>query len=172
MNNQRPEYLAPALIAGAAAGVLSGVPFINCLCCLWIIGGAVLATHLLSKKTPGALTAGDGAIVGALTGMVAAVADSLISIPLRPFNEAFARRLVEGLGRFADQMPVGWQNWMDRSRSTGLTVAGFLLGLFLTAAIFAVLGVLGGVIGASLFRRKKIPPAPAQAPQGPPNAAI
>jgi len=172
MNNQRPEYLAPALIAGAAAGVLSGVPFISCLCCLWIIGGAVLATHLLAGRTPGALTAGDGAIVGALTGIVAAIVENLVAIPLRPFNEAFAKRLLEGLSRFSDQMPAGWQSWMDRSRATGVTAAGFLLNVFLAAAIFAVLGVLGGVIGASLFGRKKTPPPPAPLPQGPPDAAV
>ncbi|MCZ7371502.1 MAG: hypothetical protein O8C66_13445, partial [Candidatus Methanoperedens sp.] len=64
MDNRRPEYLVPALISGAVAGVLSGIPFVNCLCCLWIIGGAILATNLLAKKTPALLTAGDGAIVG------------------------------------------------------------------------------------------------------------
>jgi hypothetical protein len=172
MSNQRPEYFRPALIAGAAAGILSGIPFINCLCCLWIIGGAVLAAHLLARRTPGPLTAGDGAIVGALTGMAASVADSFISIPLRPFNEAFTRRLLEGLGRFSDQMPAGWQELMDRSRSTGLTAAGFLFGLFISAAIFAILGVLGGVIGVSLFGRKKTATPGAQSPQGPPDAAV
>jgi hypothetical protein len=173
MNNQRPEYFRPALIAGAAAGILSGIPFVNCLCCLWIIGGAVLATHLLAGRTPGPLTAGDGAIVGALTGVVAAVADSIVSIPLRPFNEAFTRRLLEGLGRFSDQMPPGWQDLIDRSRSTGFTAAGFLFGLFVSAAIFAILGVLGGIIGVSLFGRKKAaPPAVPEPPQGPSDAAL
>jgi len=172
MNKQRPEYLGPALIAGAAAGILSGIPFVNCLCCLWIIGGAVLAAHLLAGRTPGPLTAGDGAIVGAFTGIVAAVADSVVSIPLRPFNEAFTRRLLDGLGRFSDQMPAGWQGLMDRSRSTGFTAAGFLLGLFISAAVFAILGVLGGVIGVSLFGRKKAVPPSAAPPQGPPDAAV
>ena len=43
MNPQRPEYLRPALIAGAVAGLLSGLPVVsagNCICCLWIFGGA------------------------------------------------------------------------------------------------------------------------------------
>ncbi len=172
MNDQRPEYFGPALMAGAAAGILSGIPFVNCLCCLWIIGGAVLAASLLARKTPPPLTAGDGAIVGALTGLVAAVADSLVSIPLRPFNEAFSRRLLQGLGRFSNQMPQGWQELIDRSRATGFTVAGFLFGLFVTAAVFAVLGILGGVIGVSLFGRKKTAPPAAPPAQGPSDAAV
>ena len=85
MNPQRPEYLRPALIAGAVAGLLSGLPFIgagNCICCLWVVGGAVMASKLLAAATPGLLTSGDGAVVGALTGIVAAVVDAIISIPL------------------------------------------------------------------------------------------
>jgi hypothetical protein len=172
MNNQRPEYLVPALIAGAVAGVLSGIPFVNCLCCLWIIGGAVLATSLLAKNTPCPLTAGDGAIVGALTGIVAAVIDSLMSIPLRAVNEAFVRRFMESLARFSDQMPAGWQDWVQRGTAGGFSLAGFFLGLFVSAAIFAILGVLGGVIGVSLFGRKKIPAPPPPSPQGPTDATL
>ncbi|NTU51326.1 MAG: hypothetical protein HGA94_02685, partial [Candidatus Aminicenantes bacterium] len=85
MNKPKPEYLRPALIAGAVAGLLSGLPIIgagNCLCCLWIVGGAAVAAKLLASQTPGLLTAGDGAIVGALTGIVAAVVDTLIKLPL------------------------------------------------------------------------------------------
>lgn len=172
MDNRRPEYLIPALTAGAIAGVLSGIPFVNCLCCLWIIGGAVLAAHLLARNTPGPLTSGDGAIVGALTGIVAATVDSLMSIPLRPLNEAFVRRFMESLARVTDQLPPGVQDLMQRGRSTGFSLAGFFLGLFVSAAIFAVLGILGGVIGVSLFGRKKIPAPPPPPAQGPTHATV
>jgi hypothetical protein len=174
MNSQKPEYFVPALIAGAAAGVLSGIPFINCLCCLWIIGGGVLAAHLLAKNTPGPLTGGDGAIVGALTGIAAAVVDSVISLPLRGVNEAFVRRLMESFARFANELPSRWQELMERSTAGGFSVASFLFGLFFSAAIFAVLGILGGVIGVSIFGRKKTPaphPQPPTPIQGPPDAA-
>jgi hypothetical protein len=170
-DQKRPEYLVPALIAGAVAGVLSGIPFVNCLCCLWIIGGAVLATSLLAKNTSTALTAGDGAIVGALTGIVAAVVDGLISIPLQPVNAAVVQRLTESLARVMDELPAAFQDLLRRETSTGFSLAGFFLGLFITAAIFAVLGLLGGVIGVSLFGRKKTP-SPPQPQSGPPHAAV
>jgi hypothetical protein len=169
MNDRKPEYLAPALIAGAVSGVLSGIPLVNCLCCLWIIGGAVLASSLLAKNTAGPLTAGDGAIVGALTGIAAAVVDSLISVLLRPVNEAFFRKIMDSLARFSDQMPARWQELMQRSTAGGLSVSGFLFGLFFSAALFAALGVLGGVIGVSIFGRKKNPAAQPP-PQGPTDA--
>ena len=71
MNEQRPGMFVPALIGGAIAGVLAGIPIINCLCCLWIIGGGMLAAFFLTKESRLRLSAGDGAIVGIdLAGMV------------------------------------------------------------------------------------------------------
>jgi hypothetical protein len=157
MKEQRPSMLTPALLGGAVAGILSGLPFLNCLCCFWIIGGAMLAAYLLAKESPVSLTAGDGAVVGALTGISAAVIDSLVSIPLRGLNLAVMRRMFDRLSEFADEMPSGWETWLDRS-SGGFSVAIFFLGLFLSAAVFAAVGALGGVIGASLFGRKTQPP--------------
>ncbi|MBM3306484.1 MAG: hypothetical protein FJY79_11180, partial [Candidatus Aminicenantes bacterium] len=93
MDQRKPEYLTPALVAGAASGVLSGIPLVNCLCCLWIIGGAALAARMLAARTDGGLTAGDGAIVGALTGIVATLVRAIMEIPFRSLNLEFARRL-------------------------------------------------------------------------------
>ncbi len=157
MNEQRPSMLAPALLGGAVAGILSGLPFLNCLCCFWIIGGGMLAAYLLAKEAPVSLTSGDGAVVGALSGISAAVVDSLVGIPLRGLNLAVMRRMFERLAEFADEMPSGWENWLDRSAG-GFSVAMFFLGLFLSAAVFAAVGTLGGIIGASLFGRKPQPP--------------
>ncbi len=156
MNERRPSMLTPALLGGAVAGVLSGLPFLNCLCCLWIIGGAMLAACLLAKDSPVSLTSGDGAVVGALSGIAAAVVDSLIGIPLRGLNLAVMRRMFDRLAEFADEMPSGWENWIDRSAG-GFSVPMFFIGLFLSAAVFAAVGALGGIIGASLFGRKPQP---------------
>jgi hypothetical protein len=158
MSDERPQMFVPALIGGAVAGVLSGLPFLNCLCCLWIIGGAVLAAYLTAKDSPISLTAGDGAIVGALTGISAAVVDSLIGLPLRGVNMAVMRRMMERLSEFSKDMPSGWENWINRNAG-GVSPAMFFLGLFISAAIFAAVGALGGIIGMALFGKKKASPA-------------
>jgi hypothetical protein len=159
MNNERPSMFGPALIAGAIGGVLSGIPFLNCLCCLWIIGGAMLASYLLAKDSPVSLTAGDGAIVGIFTGIVAAVVDALISIPLHAVNSEVARRLMERLAQYAENMPSGWNAWLEKGAG-GVTLSMFFIGLLFSAVVFAAFGALGGIIGASLFGKKK--PSPPQ----------
>jgi len=169
MSDQRPQMFVPALIGGVIAGVLSGVPFLNCLCCLWIIGGAMLAAHLLARESPISLRAGDGAVVGVLTGIFAAVTDTLIGIPLRGVNQAIARRFMERLSEFAGEgMPSGWESWLGQDMP-GPGPAWFLFGLLISAVIFAALGALGGVLGASLFGKKTAAP-PAPAPPPPPAA--
>jgi hypothetical protein len=181
MNPQKPEYLRPALIAGAVAGLLSGLPFIgagNCICCLWIVGGAAMAAKLLAARTPGLLAASDGAVVGALTGIVAAVVSAVISIPLRSFNMELARRFLDKASELGGDMPSGLEEFLNGSNGV-LSPGWFLLSLFISAAVFTVMGVLGGIIGVSLFGKKGLPPAPAPSspavppppPPGPPDAS-
>jgi hypothetical protein len=177
MTQQRPEYFRPALIAGAVAGVLSGLPFVsigNCFCCLWIVGGGALAANLLAKTTGGVLTSGDGAIVGALTGITAAVVDSLIGLLLRPFNMELAKGIIDRISNLGYDMPENWESLL--SGPSGMTSpALFFIGLFISAAVFTVIGILGGIIGVSLFAKKlpkASPPAtPPTAPQGSGDAA-
>lgn len=173
MEPQKRDYFRPALIAGAAAGLLSGLPFIgagNCICCLWIVGGAAMAAKLLAANTAGALSSSDGAVVGALTGIVAAAVDAVVSIPLRPFNMGLARRILDKASDLGSEMPSGLEGIL--STGSGFVSPGwFLIGLFISAAVFAVMGTLGGIIGVSLFGKKALPPASAPpAPFAPPPA--
>ncbi len=175
MNDRKPEYFVPALIGGVAVGVLSVTPFLQCLCCLWAIGGAVLAAGILAARSDHSLTTGDGAIVGALTGILAALVTSFLQLtPLQEINARIGQRWVQRMAELSNQQLPSW--WKPEQFGTHIfSAARFLLGLFISAAIFAALGVLGGVIGASLFGKKKaLPqpqPAPPPSPQGPSNAA-
>ena len=159
MNNQRPQMFVPALIGGVVAGVISGIPFFNCLCCLWVIGGAMLASYLLAKNSPVALSAGDGAIVGAFSGIIAAVVHTLVSIPFARITADLMQKALEYLPEYTEEMPQGFENLM-RGGGEGTNISLFFLGLVITAIIFALLGVLGGILGISLFGKKIRPDKP------------
>ena len=168
---QKLDYFRPALTVGAVAGLLSGLPFLsagNCLCCLWIVGGAIVAVRLLAARAPGPLATSDGAIVGALTGIAAAVADALISIPLRSFNMDLARRILDKAVEMGGELPAGLDEVFNAGTGA-LSPGWFLLSLFISAAVFALAGALGGVIGVSLAARKPAPPAAPQPPAVPPQ---
>ena len=158
LTNGRPNIaLTPALIGGAAAGVLSGLPVIQCLCCLWIPAGAALAVFLAARANKGeaAFRPADGARIGA---------HSLVNIPFQSVHLAFYRRMFEHLAEYGQTMPDGWQDFFNPAKTGGFSATGFVLGLLIFAVIFAAFGALGGVIGASLFGRKAPSAAP---PAGP-----
>ena len=82
MNNK----LKPALIGGVLLGLLSAIPVVNLVnvcCCLWALIGGLLASYLYIKNSPVPASAGDGAILGALAGLVGAVIVVVIGIPIR-----------------------------------------------------------------------------------------
>jgi hypothetical protein len=163
MINARPSMFRPALIGGIAAGVLTAVPFVNCFCCLWVVAGAVLAAYLFSRRSPAPMTPGDGAVLGILTGIVAALTDSLVSVPFESMNRAFVQKFMDTFSQFVEEMPAGWEKWLDQ-RAGPMSPAWFLLGLLSSAVIYAAFGALGGLIGASIIGRKKSP-----RPQGTPD---
>ena len=78
MNNK----LKPALIGGAVIGILSVIPLVSTCCCLWAILGGLLASYLYVKNSPTPVTVGEGAIVGALAGVVGAIIAFVIGIPI------------------------------------------------------------------------------------------
>ncbi|MCP4654364.1 MAG: hypothetical protein GY856_02985, partial [bacterium] len=107
MNQVEPSKLQPALIGGAALGVASAIPFLNCLncaCCALVIGGGFLAAYLYLKDCPPAPEAryGDAATLGLLAGVFGAVVGTLLSIPFRLFFSGMGDmgQLEELLGNF------------------------------------------------------------------------
>jgi hypothetical protein len=165
MNQQRPGMFMPALVGGVVAGLLTAVPFLGCFCCLWIIGGAMLAAYLLAKNSPTSVTPGDGAIVGIFAGIVGAVVDAIVSIPFEAMNREAAQKVMDMFSQYLNEMPSAWKSLLDRAGERP-SPAFFMLGLVISAAVFAALGALGGVIGAALFGRKKtsLPPGPGNEP--------
>ncbi len=156
MTNERPSMFVPALIGGGLAGILSGVPLINCLCCLWIIGGAMLAAYLLTKDSKVPLSSGDGAIVGALAGVIAAIVDFFVSIPFQAMSEDIFRNVMDRFSEYADEMPQGWESLMEGG-GLEASMAMNILGLLIAAVVFSILGALGGILGMSMFGKKYFP---------------
>ena len=157
MNDKKQGMFVPALIGGAIAGVLTALPLVGCLCCVWIIGGAIVACYLYSKNLPVPMTSGDGAILGIFTGIIGAVIDFFVSIPFDLMSKDFIRNIMERVATYAEDLPEGWENWFERG-GIGDSVPFMMLGLVISVVVFSALGALGGIIGASLISKKKIEP--------------
>ncbi len=155
--------LMPALIGGILSGVLSAIPFISCLCCLWVIGGGLLAAYLLSKDSPVSLTTGDGAIVGVFSGIIGSILNTIVSIPFNAMmrNSDIMRAILDKVSEYVQDMPAGMEGLFETGPFNGsFSIAWTLLGLVFSMVLFSAFSALGGIIGVSIFKKKSDPNKP------------
>jgi hypothetical protein len=159
-----PPKAQPAFYAGLVIGVLSGLPIIslgNCVCCMWVVGGGALAVYLMQQDHPYAVSAADGALVGLMAGAIGGVVALLIGIPLKLALGPMQQRLLERIVANPD-MPEQYRTMIETmsANAAGRAVAmQVVFGLF-GACVDAVFGLLGGLLGVALFKKKDVPPPP------------
>lgn len=138
-------------------GVLTGLPIVaagNLCCCLWVFGGGIVAAYVLQQNDPAPITAGDGAVVGLLAGIVGAFVYLIVSVPVSilvaPMERLIVQRFIERMG----EMPPEFREFAARGLGTGLRL---LLGFFFWLVVGAAFSTIGGLIGQAIFQ-KKAPP--------------
>ena len=160
-----PPKAQPALYAGIAIGVLSALPVIsagNCICCMWVVGGGVLAVYLMQQNHPYPVTSADGALVGLMAGAIGGVIAALLSIPLMmamgPYQQQIIIRILE-YPDIPEQTRDIIRTYGSGGAFGGVIALKVLFGL-VGACIDAIFGLLGGLLGVALFKKKDAPPPP------------
>jgi hypothetical protein len=165
-----PAKLQPALYGGAFIGVLSALPFVNLAnvcCCMWVIGGGMIAAYVMQQNYPLPITVADGALVGLLAGVFGGVIGTALSIPIElAFGDVQRQmivRFVEGFG----PLPPEAQDVFEQMENRGAAemALGSIFGLMVGVVAGAIFGMLGGLLGAAMFRKDQPPtPSDLQAP--------
>jgi len=157
MNNK----LKPALIGGVVLGLLSVIPLVsvaNLCCCLWAILGGMLATNLYVKNSPTPVSAGEGAVVGALAGVIGAVIYVIIGIPIAyamgPTMRNMIVRLIENMDpRQAEMM-------RQQFEAQGNAIAPLIIQGLIVAVLLFLFAIIGGLLGVPIFEKRKAGPPP------------
>jgi hypothetical protein len=171
MNNK----LKPALIGGVVLGLLSVIPFVsagNVCCCLWAILGGMLATYLYVKNSPTPATAGDGAILGALAGVVGAVISLILGIPIAYAMGPTMRNMLVSLLENVD--PRQADILRRQFEATGDAIAPMIINALILAVLLFIFSIIGGLLGVPIFEKRKggaPPPPPIDVGGGPGYAA-
>ena len=140
--------------------MLSALPFVsigNC-CCLWIIGGGLLAAYLDSQSSPRSLTVGRGALDGFLAGIIGAFVYLVVAILLDGLISPMQRQFAEEMARQSQAMPPELRGWFESLASRSTSPVRWALGFFFQLFVSMVFAPLGGMLGAVFFK-KDIPPA-------------
>jgi len=164
--------LQPALLAGVAIGVLTALPVVNIVnlcCCAWVIFGGALAAYLSQQNQPAPISTGDGALTGLMAGAIGAIIGTLLTIPIAlamgPFQAQIFERLMEGAGEMPPEFRVALERWRDNAAGGAVIGIGMVVYLMTTLFIYSIFGMLGGLLGALMFR-STTPPPPPQPPSG------
>jgi hypothetical protein len=148
-------------------GVLSALPLIylgNLCCCLWIVGGGVVAAYVLQQNQAAPIETGDAALAGLLAGLVGAFVHLVLAIPIdilmAPLEREMAQRVLDMAGNMSPDM----RDMVDRMSgrnvefSIGIMLVRRVVGFMFMLFLGAIFSTLGGLLGAVLFR-KQAPPA-------------
>ena len=153
-------------MGGGALGLLlvftilvSAVPFLKfmgCCNCLWPIAAGLLATMFFVKGSPTPATIMDGAIVGALAGLIGGLIYLVIGLPITYFVNGVEAMDMQ-VRQFNPDFPL-----------TGIML--LIIGGIFGFLVFIVLSTIGGLIGVPIFEKRKgvnPPPAPQDFGAGP-----
>ena len=149
----------PALLGGLFIGVLSSLPLVNVAncCCLWVIAGGVLVTYLQQQAKPTPVETGDAVIGGLIAGLIGAVIFCLAMMAMQGLGGAVMqenmRKALDQNSQVPPEMRENIMKWLS-GPNIGLIIAA------VTLPIYAVVAMLGSLLGLAFFRKKMPPPAP------------
>lgn len=159
---ERPSKTGPALIGGTVMGLISATPFlnlINCLCCAGIILGGFLAVFFYKDQlTPemAPLQPSDGVSLGALAGVFGFIVSTLLQVFIYalfgPVGTEAAINLILQLFEAAgfDIPPEAYDEMKEAAQESPIQP----FSLFISFILSVVFGIVGGLIGAAVFKPK------------------
>lgn len=170
---EKPSKIQPALLAGLVIGVLWSVPFLNLInlcCCLGVMVGGALAAWLLIKRSPVLpVSSGDGAVVGLLAGLVGAAVYLVLGIPIGLVFNQTGVSMVRSIFALLNNPEINraMEEAIRNAENQGLAerLVGALVIWFITSIISVGFSTIGGLIGVSMFEKRK-GQYPPQAPPG------
>jgi hypothetical protein len=149
-----------AALGGVFIGVLSALPFVsagNCCCCLWIVSGGALAAYLEVQQKNRTLTAGEGAAVGALSGVIGAFIWIPITVMVAVIMGPMQQALFEQIARNAQDIPADARD-IFKNMGSSPSGPGYVFLFLLQLCAGSVFAAIGGVLSAAYFK-KEVPPA-------------
>lgn len=151
MSDKSQSIVLAGVSVGIAAAILNLIPVAGgCLACLVYLGAGVVAVWHYTDRHHVTLKGGEGAGLGALAGILAGAVSFALqwlfqAIGLAPNWRVAMEEQFEQSGMDPAQMEQ-----IIEMLSSPLVMIGIVLGMLI---IYAILGALGGVMGASFFKK-------------------
>jgi hypothetical protein len=150
-----PSRTQSILIGGLVAGILSTsvLGLINILCCAGVIIGAAVGVWHYTEENQLTIPSGQGALIGALCGVVGAIVAGILNQLIIAIGLDFATAMQESLMRSFGFSADQFEQMRQMQEAQGGGLAMILLGSLFNAVLFSIFGAVGGAIGASVFQK-------------------
>ena len=158
-----PDDFKAMLIGAALIFVIAFIPYASLLgvCCLPQISGALLAIHLFTKEYRLTLTFGQAIKLGIFTCLLGGMASVLVAIGIKLlFGYQVGQEIQDLMLKIFNGMGPQWQQAADKMKEAfdQQKAQGFSMMMLLTqaggAAVYlCIAGLIGGALGAALFKR-------------------
>jgi predicted DNA repair protein MutK len=171
---EKPDKILPALYGGLIIGTISGMPVIsivNCFCCAGVLFGGFMSVMFYKNELTAAmspLTSSDSIQLGAIAGLFGALFGTILHIlTLLAMGNVTGDIILDMLHSL--NLPPEAMDQIERSMEQSGELTGFSTAIsFVTSLVIDPLfGLLGGLIGYSVFKPKQQmmnvqPPPPVQ----------
>lgn len=153
-----------ALLAGAAAAVLTAIPIVAIGCCLWMLGAGAMSVALYQRQVPGTyITPGMGMKLGALAGTFGFIINACVTIASfllfrgsPDFRNAMQEQMQKSMARNPDpKVQQMMQQMMEFISSPQGLATLMVVTLLVLAVMFLLFTGAGGALGASMFGRRR-----------------
>ncbi len=109
----------------------------------------------MQQNHPRPVTAADGALVGLLAGFIGGLLGALLAIPVMMMVGPFQQQFMERILSSNPDIPPETRRMLERMN---VGAAAFAIKLVTSICIGLVFGMLGGLLGVALFKKKDVPP--------------
>ncbi len=163
------DAILAALVVAIPTGLLSAVSVLAWGCCLWVVGGAILAIVLYHRRAPGfLLETRFGARIGAVSGLIAAyswvIATSLWRVFARyvlhqgqaidQFYEDVIKQST-ALVQVSPDVQVQWNSYLHFLMTPDGRAAYTLMNAASSSVGIIVFSAIGGALGVRLLTPRK-----------------
>jgi hypothetical protein len=165
------DAILAALLVAVPAGLLSAVSVLSWGCCLWVVGGAVLAIVLYHRRAPGfLLETRSGVRIGAVAGLIAAYSSVIATAIWRVFAryvlhqgyaiDQFYDAVIQQSTALVKTNPdaeAQWRAYVHFLMSPDGRAAYTLINAATTSVGIILFSAIGGALGVRLLAPRKTP---------------
>jgi hypothetical protein len=163
------DAILSALLVAVPTGLLSAVSVLSWGCCLWVVGGAVLAVNVYHRRAPSfLLETRSGVRIGAIAGLIAAYSSVIATAVWRVFSryvlhqgsaiDQFYDSVIQQSTALVESNPdvqAQWHSYVQFLLSPDGRAVYTLMNAATTSAGIILFSAIGGALGVRLLAGRK-----------------